>query len=169
MKKYYYPTNTYSQVHLHIVFATYQRMPLIPRVGKEKLYTLIGGIIKKKGHHPIAINGIEDHIHILLGFRPSDSIADLIRDIKAGSTKYMNETLYRGTRFSWQRGYSVFSYSKSQIDAVAAYIASQEEHHRKESSESEILRIHALFGWEMEPASNIPATSDESNSPSDFN
>lgn len=152
MKKYYYPANTYSQIHLHIVFSTYQRMPLIPRVGKEELYGLIGGIIKKKGHHPIAINGVEDHIHILLGFRPSDNVASLVRDIKSGSSKYLNETRYRGTRFAWQRGYSVFSYSQSQVEAVTNYIARQEEHHFSESSEKEILRIHRMFGLEAELA-----------------
>jgi putative transposase len=125
--------NTFTQIHIHVVFAVKYRNGLIQNAWKEGLYKYISGIIEKNSHKLLAINGMPDHVHICIGMRPTQSLAALIQDIKGDSSKWINQNkLVRG-RFEWQSGYGAFSYSKSQVDRVIDYIRNQELHHQKKS------------------------------------
>lgn len=86
-----------------------------------------------------------DHVHILIGLRPSQSISDLLQDIKGSSSKWINEKRFIKTRFEWQEGYGAFSYSKSQIKAVEEYIENQELHHQKKTFREEYLEMLQKF------------------------
>ena len=122
--------NTYTQIHIHAVFAVQNRDCIIRDTWKDELYKYITGIIKNNQHKPLAINGMPDHIHVLFGMRPSQSLSDLMQDIKGSSSKWINEKKFTKYRFSWQEGFGAFSYSKSQLSNVIVYINNQKEHHR---------------------------------------
>ncbi|WP_031526024.1 IS200/IS605 family transposase [Dyadobacter crusticola] len=123
--------NTYSQVHLHFVFTPKHRAALIDPTWEDDLYKYITGIVQKNKHKMLAINGMEDHLHMLIGFQTTQSIASLMQDVKADSSQWINSRGYCGSRFEWQLGYGVFSYSKSAVKNVIRYIRNQKEHHRK--------------------------------------
>src|SRR5690349_4500581 len=105
--------NTYTQIHIHAVFTVQNRESLIAKEWKIELYKYITGIIQNHNHKVIAINGMSDHIHILFGMRPNQSLSDLMQDVKASSSKWINEKRFVRGKFSWQEGYGAFSYSKS--------------------------------------------------------
>lgn len=132
---------TYSQLLLHIVFSTKGRTPWISTEIAERLYPYIGGIIRAEKGTLYDIGGIEDHVHLYLRWRPDGSVSDLMRTVKARSSKWVHDTLPNLATFAWQEGYSVFSVSKSQEDAVKNYIATQVEHHKKEDFKSELIRL----------------------------
>ncbi|MFB9094959.1 MULTISPECIES: IS200/IS605 family transposase [Flavobacterium] len=112
---------------------------------KNELYQYITGIIQNQEHKVLAINGTEDHIHIFIGMRPSQSISDLLQDIKASSSKWINDKKFLKIKFEWQSGYGAFSYSKSHVDKVINYIKNQEEHHKKETFKEEYLKFLKVF------------------------
>ena len=142
--------NTYTQIHVQFVFAVkYRNGLLIPSL-KEELYQYISGIIKHHKHKLLAINGMPDHIHIFIGMRPTQSISDLMQDIKGSSSKWINEKKFLKVKFEWQEGYGAFSYSKSQVDNVINYIKNQEEHHKKESFRNEYLNFLNRFEVEYD-------------------
>ena len=123
--------NTYTQIHLQLVFAVKYRAALIHKSWKDELYKYITGIIQNNSHKLLGINGIEDHIHIMVGFRTHQSLADLLQDIKTNSSKWINEKKFIEKKFNWQEGYGAFSYSKSHLKNVLTYIENQEVHHKK--------------------------------------
>jgi putative transposase len=125
--------NTYTQIHIQAVFAIQNRDCIIQRGWKDELYKYITGIVQNNKHKMLAINGMPDHVHILFGFRPSQSLSDLMQDIKGSSSKWINEKRFIKGKFSWQEGYGAFSYSKSDLPNVIQYIKNQEEHHKKRS------------------------------------
>ena len=141
---------TYSQLLLHIVFSTKQRQRWIAPEVAERLYPYIGGIIRAEKGVLYQIGGVEDHVHLYLRWRPDAAISDLMRTVKARSSKWVHEMFPALQAFAWQEGYSVFSVSKSQEDAVKAYIAGQAEHHRKEDLRSELLRLLRAHGVEFD-------------------
>jgi putative transposase len=122
--------NTYTQLYVQIIFSPEGRQNLITENIKDEVYKYISGIIKNKKQKLMIINGMPDHLHIFTGFLPEMSISDLVRDIKANSANFINEKRLITGKFSWQRGYGAFTYSKSQISKVVNYIQMQEEHHR---------------------------------------
>lgn len=122
--------NTYTQLHIHFVFAVKFRKSLISFDWNQRLHEYIGGIIKNHGHQPLAINAMPDHIHILAGLSPNQSIADLMRFVKKDSTVFINKEKLTPTHFKWQEGYGAFSVSHSRLLTVTNYIHQQEEHHR---------------------------------------
>ncbi|MBX9926974.1 MAG: IS200/IS605 family transposase [Hyphomicrobiaceae bacterium] len=138
---------TYSQILLHVVFSTKGRQPLISAEIAERLYPYIGGIVRAERGILIAIGGVEDHLHMYLRWRPDGSISDLMRTVKSRSSKWLHTTYPHLACFAWQEGYSAFSVSKSQENAVKAYITRQREHHQKEDFTSELMRLldtHAI-------------------------
>ncbi len=137
--------NTYTQIHLQVVFAVRSRGHLIREAWKEELQKYLTGIIQNNGHKVLAINGMPDHYHILIGLRPAQAIADLMRDVKAGSAKWINEQGYVYGRFEWQDGYGAFSYEKSALPTVIAYIMNQKEHHRVKTFQEEYLELLKEF------------------------
>ncbi len=132
--------NTYTNLLYHIVFSTKDRQPLIADDFKEELYRYIEGIIRAEGGVQMEIGGVEDHVHILAKFKPSTSVSDMLRLIKANSSKWANEGKSK-QRFAWQEGYSAFSVSESQVEAVRRYIVNQEEHHRGRSFQEELVAL----------------------------
>ena len=133
--------NTYTQIHLQFVFAVKHRNGLIDASFKEELYKYISGIIQYHNHKLLAINGMPDHIHIFIGMRPTQSISDLLQDIKGNSSKWINEKQFLKVKFEWQAGYGAFSYSKSMVSVVINYILNQESHHKKETFKEEYLKL----------------------------
>jgi putative transposase len=142
--------NTYTQIHIHFVFAVKFRLSLIDKEWKEQLNKYITEITQNNNHKLLAINGMPDHIHILIGMRPSQSISDLMKEVKQSSSKWINENKFAKAHFEWQEGYGAFSYSKSQIDNVIKYINNQEEHHRKKTFKEEYLEMLTKFEIEYD-------------------
>ena len=128
--------NTYSQIYIQIVFAVKGRQNLIPKAHREELHKYITGIVSHREQKLLSVFCMPDHTHLLIGMKPSVSVSDLTRDIKAGSSGFINEKNWIRGKFQWQEGFGAFSYSKSQIDTVVAYILQS----RRPSSETDIQR-----------------------------
>jgi REP element-mobilizing transposase RayT len=124
---------TYTQLHIQLVFAVRYREALINPAWKENLHGYIGALLQSRRHKSLKINSMPDHIHILLGLRPYDSISSLTKIIKSESTKWINQEGFTKKKFNWQEGYGAFSYGKSQVPDVIRYIENQETHHRKQT------------------------------------
>lgn len=137
--------NTYSQLYVQIVFAVKYRQNLISKNNREELHKYITGIVQNKEQKMLAIFCMPDHIHIFVNIKPAISISDLVRDIKANSTKFINDSNWVKGKFSWQEGFGAFSYSKSHIDNVVNYILNQEEHHKTKSFKEEYLDFLKKF------------------------
>ena len=125
--------NTYTQIYLQVVFAVQDRQSLIQPQHKEEIYKYMTGIVTKQGQKMLQINGVTDHVHLLIGMKPNIALSDLVRDIKAGSSKFINEQRWIKGHFNWQEGFGAFSYGHSQLDRVIRYIAKQEQHHLHQS------------------------------------
>ena len=143
--------NTFSQIYIQIVFAVKGRQNLIAKENREELHKFITGIISNREQKLFAIFAMPDHVHILVSMKPNISISDLVRDIKAGSSKFINDNNWIRQKFNWQEGYGAFSYSKSSVDNVIKYILNQEEHHKKKSFRDEYLDFLEKFEIEYDP------------------
>ncbi len=137
--------NTYSQMYVQVVIVVKHRQALIQKQWKDELYKFITGTITNKGQKLLRINGIENHIHILINIKPNIALSDLMRDIKANSSRWKNEQKFGNHKFEWQEGFGAFTYSKSQLDNVIKYIDNQEEHHKKQSFKEEYLSFLKKF------------------------
>ena len=137
--------NTFSQIYIQTVFAVSERQSLIKPEFKEDLYKYITGIVRNQGQKLIAINGMPDHVHILIGLKPAMALADLVREIKADSTNFINERKIVHGRFNWQEGYGAFSYGHSQLNTIIRYIQNQETHHHKQSFKDEYMTLLRKF------------------------
>lgn len=143
--------NTYTQLYAHVVFSVKGRSGQISADWKEDLYKYIGGIIKYRKQKLMVVGGMNDHIHLLVGFNPACTLSDLVRDIKAGSSKWINEKKLATGRFEWQTGYGAFTVGQSQVDKVVKYILNQEEHHRKKTFREEYLEFLKAYQVEYNP------------------
>jgi putative transposase len=137
--------NTYTQIYIHIVFAVKGRQNLISKNWNEELYKYITGIITNEDQKLIVINGMPDHIHILIGLKPNKALSDLVRDIKANSSRFINEKRWINGKFEWQTGFGAFSYNHSQLTNVINYIQNQEEHHKKKTFKEEYVEFLKAF------------------------
>ncbi|AOW09866.1 IS200/IS605 family transposase [Flavobacterium gilvum] len=129
--------NTYSQIYIQIVFTVKGRENLIKKENREELHKFITGIVSNRDQKLLAIFAMPDHIHILVGMKPNIALSDLVRDIKSGSSKFINDSKWINGKFNWQEGYGAFSYSKSHLNNVIKYILNQEEHHKKQTFKEE--------------------------------
>lgn len=144
--------SAYTQNYYHAVFSTNQRRPLITPDIEPRLHAFMGGILRDLHCTALAINGMADHVHLLVRY-PSDlAHADLVRHVKSRSSRWVNETLPGEIRFSWQEGYGGFTVSRSMVEDVAAYIARQKEHHARQSFQDEFLELLRRHGVEFDPA-----------------
>ncbi|MFZ6009460.1 MAG: IS200/IS605 family transposase [Bacteroidota bacterium] len=134
-------SQTYTQIFIHIVFTVRGRQNLIAKNHREELHKYITGIVQSRGHKMLAIFCMPDHVHLFIGHKPFMSISDLVRDIKAGSSKFINDSQWIKGRFEWQQGFGAFSYAKSQIDDVVNYILNQEEHHQRKKFRDEYIEL----------------------------
>jgi len=138
--------NTYTQIHLQVIFAVKKRTGLIQKEWKDELYKYITGIVQAQEHKLLAINGMPDHLHIFFGMRPIQSLSDLMQHIKQDSSKWVNQKKFITEKFEWQEGYGAFSFSKSQVSRVISYIQNQEAHHRKITFLDEYKKFLENFG-----------------------
>ena len=143
--------NTFTQIYIHVVFSVKQRVSLIQNEWREELHKYITGIIRNEGHKLLAVNSMSDHIHILISIKPDTSLSELIRDVKANSSKWINEKKYIQTKFPWQEGFGAFSYSHSQLDTVIRYIQKQNEHHKKQTFKEEYTSFLKRYGVSYDP------------------
>lgn len=149
--------SNYSQIIIQIVFAVRGRQSLIKPDWEERLYQYISGIVRGKNQKLLAINGTENHIHILVGLEPSCCLSDLVREIKKASNEFINTNSLSPYKFSWQEGFGAFSYSKRDMGNVISYIDNQKQHHKSQNFKTEyvgMLKSNAvkyddryLFDW----------------------
>ena len=136
---------TFSQIYIQVVFAVKGRASLIQSYWEEELYKYISGIIRNKEQKMLAINGMPDHIHFLIGMKPSCCLSDLIREIKKSSNEFINEKKFSKLKFQWQEGYGAFSYNHSALENVIAYINNQKVHHKKQTFRDEYKELLTKF------------------------
>lgn len=140
---------TFSQIYIQIVFAVKGRNSLISESLEEELYRYITGIVSNKGQKMLAINGMPDHIHFLIGMKPNCCLSDLVREIKKSTNDWVNRKVSNKIKFQWQEGYGAFSYSQSGLNNVIAYIQNQKEHHQKRSFQEEYKEFLRNFQIEF--------------------
>ena len=132
-------SNTYTQIHIQTVFAVKFREALISPEWSDRLYQYMASIVNDQGHKTLAIGGVANHVHLLFGFRPSQSLSSLMVRVKRETSEWINREHLTNFRFQWQNGYGAFSYSKSHVPRVIKYILNQEAHHAKRSFREEYL------------------------------
>lgn len=133
-----------------MIFAVSGRANVIRNEWKDELYKYISGILRNKNQKLIAINGMTDHVHMLIGIKPDVSLSDIVRDIKANSSRFINEKRYGKGKFQWQEGFGAFSYSYSQIGVVERYIHKQEEHHKRKTFKEEYISYLKKYNVEYD-------------------
>ena len=143
--------DTYTKIYVHVIFTVQGRQNLISKQHKDELYKYITGIIQNKKQKVIAINGMPDHIHILIGIKPDIALSDLVRDVKANASSFINEKRWIMGKFNWQEGFGAFSYSHSQLDSVANYIRNQEKHHSRKTFREEYLELLKKIDVDYDP------------------
>ncbi len=136
---------SFTQIYIQLIFSPFRRECLFRKEHKDELYKYINGTIQNLKHKPIVINGMSDHIHILIGLNPNQSISDLVRDIKRSSSIFINKKNWFRGNFQWQAGYGGFSYGRSQLDSIYEYINKQELHHQKISFRDEYTSFLKKF------------------------
>jgi REP element-mobilizing transposase RayT len=142
--------NTYHQIYLQIVFAVKYKESIIKKDWQPENFGVIGNLINEAGCKTIIVNGVEDHVHCLIGLKPAVSVSELMKTVKAKSSKYINDHSLTPQRFEWQEGYGVFSYSQSQVDSVYKYIQNQQDHHKKQTFKEEYLEFLQRFKVEYD-------------------
>ncbi len=143
--------DTYTQIHIQVVFAVKFRHCAIKKSWRDNLYRYITGIVQAQGQKLLCINGVEDHVHLLIGLRPSKAVSDLVQEIKKGSTTWINDQKLVIGRFSWQEGFAAFSYSPEALPNVIRYIENQEEHHHKRTFSEEVTSLLKEFQIDFNP------------------
>ena len=144
--------NTYTQIYIHAVFAVEGRQSLIAPEHKIEIYKYMTTVIQNQKNKVMAINGMPDHVHLLIGLNPDIALSNLVRDAKAAASSLINDKRWVRGHFNWQRGFGAFSYSKSQVSRVAKYIEDQERHHAKRSFRDEYEALLKKFAVKYDPA-----------------
>ncbi|GJM32403.1 MAG: hypothetical protein DHS20C18_14040 [Saprospiraceae bacterium] len=126
-------------MYLHVIFAVKNRQALLHKSWRADLFKYIAGIINKRGHYSLAVNGTNDHVHLFFDYKGHELVEDLVREIKKASNDYIKDKKLSPSKFSWQSGYGVFSHGYREKSRVMNYVMNQEEHHRKKSFREEYL------------------------------
>jgi putative transposase len=142
---------TYSQINIHAVFSVMGRGNLLKKEFRGRLFEYLSGTMKGIGLFPLAVNGIEDHVHIFFELPPNISVSKALQEIKANSSHFINTNKLTDKKFQWQKGFGAFANSRSQRDSVIKYILNQESHHAKNSFRDEYLELLAKYGVEFNP------------------
>ena len=143
-------SSTHSGLFVHAVFAVKYRNAVLEKGWRGDVYKYMAGILKRHNHHPILINGVEDHVHLLYGAPPNIDSSKMMQLLKANSSKWINEQKLTTKKFQWQRGFGVYSTCISQLQNTKEYIANQEERHKKTTFLDEYRSILDLFGIEID-------------------
>ena len=130
--------STHTSLHYHLVFSTQNREPWFGADFRPKLFAYLGGVIKGLEGHPHAVGGVADHVHLLVGLKPTHCLSDVMRELKAQSSLWTKEQLNRSA-FAWQDGYGAFTVSAPDLEKVRKYVLGQEEHHRQTTFQEEYL------------------------------
>ena len=138
--------HTYANLLVHVIFGTKDRRPTIAAELRPRLFAYMGGVVREVGGTPAIINGTDDHAHLLIGLPVTRAVADVLRVVKANSSRWAHEAFPAVRDFAWQSGYGAFSVSQSNADAVHAYIAEQEEHHKRVSFQEEYVAFLKRHG-----------------------
>lgn len=141
--------STHIALHVHVVFSTKDRMNLIDLEWQGRLHAFLGGVVRNLGAVPEAVGGVADHVHLLIGLRATHSLAEVVRDVKAVSSRWIHEEI-GVAKFAWQEGYGAFSVSSSQCSAVRQYIDGQADHHRRKGFQEEYLEFLIKCGVEYD-------------------
>ena len=131
--------STYTNLHFHVVFSTKERLPLIMPDWRGRLHSYIDGIVKSLDGKPLAIGGIEDHIHLLVGLKSKHRLDYFLRDLKADSSSWIHKELRK--KFEWQKGYAAFTISPTSVEGVKKYVFNQEKHHSKKDFKDELIEL----------------------------
>ena len=142
--------NTYHQIYLQTVFAVKYREAVLDKKWRSTVWGVIVNLINESNCKTILVNGVEDHVHCFLGLKPVVSVSELMKIVKAKSSKFINDNKLTKEHFEWQNGYGVFSYGHSQIDSVYKYIKNQEAHHKKQTFLDEYLEFLKKFKIEYD-------------------
>ena len=142
--------NTYHQIFLQTVFAVKYRRAIINKEWQGKLFSVIGNLINETNCTTIIVNGVEDHVHCFFSLKPAISVSELMKNVKAKSSKYINDNQLTKQRFEWQEGFGVFSYSHISIHAVYNYILNQQAHHKRQNFTEEYLELLETFRIEYD-------------------
>src|ERR1043165_7509324 len=137
--------NTYHQIYLQTVFAVKYPNAVLDKSWRPKLQSVIGNLINETGCKTIIVNCVEDHMHCFGGLRPAVSVSELMKVVKAKSSKYINDHHLTKERFEWQEGYGVFSYRQRDVDMIYKYVQNQDAHHQKQSFREEYLDLLKEF------------------------
>ncbi len=138
-----------AKILVHTVFSTKERCPFLRDKNlREELHHYIGGILNQLECQPIIVGGVEDHVHFLCALSRTHTAADMVKEVKRGSSLWLKSKVPDLHNFAWQNGYGIFSIGFSQIETVRDYIAGQEEHHRKVSFQDELRTL--LKRYEIE-------------------
>lgn len=143
-------SSTYLSLHYHIVFGTKNRAALIAPEWRSRLHDYLGGTIRGLGGQAEGVDGVADHIHLLLGLRATHSLADVVRELKKASSNWVHKEIGLHA-FAWQDGYAAFTVSVTAREAVRNYIANQEIHHRMKSFPEELAEMLDKAGIEYDP------------------
>ena len=142
--------NTYSKLYTQVIFTVKGRSNFIQNEWQAELYKYVTGIVNGKSQKLYSIGGMPDHIHLLIGHKPSISISDLVRDIKSNSSAFINRKMFIDKKFNWQSGFGAFSYGQSQISDVIRYIENQQEHHKHRTFKEEYIQLLKNFNIEYD-------------------
>lgn len=142
--------NSYHQIYLQLVFAVKYRAAVLDKAWRNKVFGVIGNLINEANCKTMIVNGVEDHVHCLVGLRPIVAVSELIKTVKAKSSKYINDHQLTKERFEWQEGYGVFSYHQSLVDKVFKYIQNQEAHHQVQTFGDEYIGLLKDFKVEYD-------------------
>lgn len=143
--------HTYANLWTHAVFSTKDRERLLDHELKPRLFSYMAGIIENLKGQPLLINGPSDHVHMLLVLPADLSLSELMKKVKANSSRWVHENWPSRSRFAWQRGYAAFSVSHAKAGETRRYIAKQEEHHRKLTFQEEVTAFLKNHGIQYDP------------------
>lgn len=141
---------SYISIHAHIVFATKNRRPMLQPVWREKLHEYLGGTVNGLDAIAQGVGGVDDHVHLLVGFKATHRLSDFMRELKKSSSKWIHDEIGM-KEFAWQDGYSAFSVSPTARPGVQRYIQNQEEHHRHKTHKEELIELLERAGVEFDP------------------
>ena len=142
--------HTFTHLLNHLIFSTKERRPLLTAEIRPRLFSYMGGIIRDLDGKALMINGVSDHVHLLVSMPATVSVAEMMRIVKGKSSGLVHEQFPSRGAFAWQAGYGAFSVSHSHIDTVTKYIAGQEEHHKRVSFQEELLSFPRKQGIEFD-------------------